>query len=94
MAILLKGSKLTITVQIQVVDMFAIEDIIYYLARYTKQEEIAAKDLTSIPLLLICTDPEVKTISEEVLECARSIVNNKYTDESNESDESDNPPKD
>ena len=80
MAILTRGTVLTLSASIQIVDMFAFKENIYYLAKFVSREGVVAKDLTDIPLLLLSTDPDVVIIPEDAMVYAKEYLARKYGD--------------
>lgn len=81
MAILTKGTVLTLSTSLKVVDMFVFDHVVYYLAKFVSREGIVAVDLADIPLILICTDPDVISISEAATTFAKMYVASKYSED-------------
>lgn len=78
MAILKRNDVLTLSANVQIMDMFYLNDVIYYLARSVSQEGVTSRDLTDIPLTLLCADTNVSKIPDEAVEYAKHYVAQKY----------------
>ena len=78
-----RNEFLALTVDLQIVEMFALDDHIYYLARVISRgkEGLTTADLVQIPLILLCADSEVTKIPDEVLQHARQHIAEQYSDE-------------
>ena len=78
MSILTKGTTLALSTNVLITDIFVFEHDVYYLGKFTSREGLVARDLTDLPLLILCTDPDVVAIPDNVAEYAKSYIADKY----------------